>query len=183
MQRHMEDLHLCAHGQDLDLMALSESQPIYVHPAVRAMPSSEALNPPGSAGAVGQHAGGRTGPKDACRLACSAPGWCAGCAIGGRRAGALQLTHEQLQELVGIVSAHHRGTAAGPTGWTFEMLCAACQPDAALDVPLKLVNHILSVELPGVAFLLDGLSIGLKKPGGGVRPIAIRETWYRFTGV
>ena len=29
---------------------------------------------------------------------------------------ALQLTREQLQEVVGIVSAHHRGTAAGPSG-------------------------------------------------------------------
>ena len=97
---------------------------------------------------------------------------------------ALQLTREQLQEVVGIVSAHHRGTAAGPSGWTFEMICAACQSsNAALDVTLELVNLILSGELPREAFLLDGLLIGLEKPGGGVRPIAISETWYRFAGV
>ena len=38
---------------------------------------------------------------------------------------ALQLTREQLQGVVGIVSARHRGTAGGPSGWTFEMICAA----------------------------------------------------------
>ena len=64
------------------------------------------------------------------------------------------------------------------------MICAACQSsDAALDVTLELANIILSGELPREAFLLDGLLIGLKKPGGGVRPIAISETWYRFAGV
>ena len=95
---------------------------------------------------------------------------------------ALQLTREQLQEVVGIVSSH-RGTAAGPSGWTFEMICAACQSsDAALNVTLELVNLILSGELPREGFLLDGLWIGLEKPGGGVRPIAISE-WYRLAGV
>ena len=34
----------------------------------------------------------------------------------------LQLTREQLQEVVGIVTAHHRGTAAGPSGRTFEII-------------------------------------------------------------
>ena len=54
---------------------------------------------------------------------------------------------------------------------------------SALDVTLELDNLILSGELPREAFLLDGLLIGLEKPGGGVRPIAISETWYRFAGV
>ena len=75
---------------------------------------------------------------------------------------ALQLTRELLQEVVGIVSSQYRGTAAGPSGWTFDMICAACQSsDAALDVTLELVNLILSGELPREAFLLDGLLIGL----------------------
>ena len=97
---------------------------------------------------------------------------------------ALPLPREQLQEVLGIVAAHQWGTAAGPSGWTFEMICAACQSsDAALDVTLELVNPILSGELPREAFLLDGLLIRLKRPGGGVRPIAISETGYRFAGV
>ena len=97
---------------------------------------------------------------------------------------ALQLTREQLQDVIGVVAARHKGTAAGPSGWTFEMICAACQTsDSALDVTLQIVNLILSGELPREAFLLEGLLIGLEKPGGGVRPIAISDTWYRFAGV
>ena len=58
---------------------------------------------------------------------------------------ALQLTREQMQKVVGIVSAHHRGTAAGPSEWTLEMICAACRSsDAALDVNLELVILILT---------------------------------------
>ena len=38
-------------------------------------------------------------------------------------------------------------------------------------------------ELPREGFLLERLLIGLEKPGGGVRPIAISETWYCFGGV
>ena len=80
--------------------------------------------------------------------------------------------------------AHHQGTAAGPSGWTFEMICAACQSsDAALDVTLELVTLILSGELPREAFLLDELLMGLEKPGRVVRPIAIIKTCYRFAGV
>ena len=58
---------------------------------------------------------------------------------------ALQLTCAQRQDVVGTVSVHHRGTAAGPSGWTFEMICAAFQSsDAALDETLDLVNLMLS---------------------------------------
>ena len=60
------------------------------------------------------------------------------------------------------------------------MICAACQSsDTALDVNLELVNLILSGELPLEAFLLDGLLIGLEKPGGS-RPIATSEALYRL---
>ena len=63
------------------------------------------------------------------------------------------------------------------------MICAACQSsDAALDVTRKLYNLILSGELPRDAFLLDWLLIGLEKPGGCVRPIAVSEMWYRCAG-
>ena len=38
------------------------------------------------------------------------------------------------EDVVGNVSAHHQGTAEGPSRWTFEMICAADQSsDVALD--------------------------------------------------
>ena len=59
------------------------------------------------------------------------------------------------REVVAIVSAPHRGTAAGPSEWTFEVTCAAYQlSDAARVVTLELVNLILSGELPRQAFQL-----------------------------
>ena len=64
------------------------------------------------------------------------------------------------------------------------MIRAACQSsDGAFDDTLELVNLILSGELAWEAFLLDSLLIGLEKLGGGVRPIAISETWCRLAGV
>ena len=64
------------------------------------------------------------------------------------------------------------------------MIRAACQAsDGALDDTLEVVNLILSGELAWEPFLLDRLLIGLEKPGGGVRPIAISKTWCRFVGV
>lgn len=97
---------------------------------------------------------------------------------------ALQLTLEQLRAVLEFVAKHHRGSAAGPSGWTYEMICTACQSsDAATRATLALVNLILSGELPRETFLLDGNLIGLEKPDGGVRPIAISEAWYRFAGV
>ena len=69
---------------------------------------------------------------------------------------ALQLSRKQLQEVVCNVSAHQRGTAAGPSRCTFEMICAACQSsDAALDASHEMVNLIRSGELPRETFLLD----------------------------
>ena len=71
----------------------------------------------------------------------------------------MQLTQEQLQEVVGIVSAPRRGTGAGPLVWTIEIICAACQlSDAALDVTLELINLILSGYLSREAF--EGIPAG-----------------------
>jgi len=67
---------------------------------------------------------------------------------------AQQLTREQLDVMVGTVSAHHRVTAAGME----DVICCACHsPKAALDVTLELLNFILSGVLPREAFLLGGL--------------------------
>ena len=42
------------------------------------------------------------------------------------------------------------------------------------------MNLILSGKLPRHASLLDSSLIGLQKPHGGVRPIAVGEVWYRL---
>ena len=55
------------------------------------------------------------------------------------------------------MSTRHRGTAEGPSGWTFEMICAACRSsDAALDVTLKLVNPVMSLLIFAFTFTCQG---------------------------
>ena len=99
---------------------------------------------------------------------------------------ALQTSAETLLAVCKRVSAHKRGTAGGPTGWTYEMICACVQSSGdGLRAALQFVNLILSGVLPRSSFLLGSVLVGLQKvtdgvPDGGVRPIAIGEAWYRM---
>lgn len=52
------------------------------------------------------------------------------------------------------------------------MICAAClTSDAAARTTLSMVNLILSGELPGETFLLDGNLLRFEKPESSVMPI------------
>ena len=78
----------------------------------------------------------------------------------------------------------NRGAAGGPTGWTFEQLRAAVSASAEARAGAHaVVNLMLSGKLPRCGVLLDSNLVGLAKPGGGVRPIAIGEVWYRLAGL
>ena len=58
----------------------------------------------------------------------------------------------------------------------YEHILAATTTSAdALGATLAFVNLILSGELPRHDSLLESSLIGLRKPDGGVRPIAIGE--------
>ena len=73
------------------------------------------------------------------------------------------------------------GAAGGPSGWTFEHVIAAVDSStAAFSAALAFINLMLSGELPRHSGLLDSTLIGLTKPDGSVRPIAIGEVWYRL---
>lgn len=99
---------------------------------------------------------------------------------------ALQISAETLLAVCKRVSAHNRGTAGGPTGWTYEMICACVQSsDDGLRAVLRFTNLILSGTLPRSSFILGSVLVALQKvtdgvPNGGVRPIAIGEAWYRL---
>jgi hypothetical protein len=96
---------------------------------------------------------------------------------------ALQITGDTLKMTLKRLDAK-RGAAAGPTSWTYEHVSAAAKASSdAFTAILKFVNLILSGELPRHSSLLDSSLIGLQKPGGGVRPIAIGEVWYRLAGL
>ena len=154
------------------------SAPVRCSAAGCAVPLSEELNPPGRAARAlreSKPADARD-PRVRASLHAVHPAAAPAAPVEAAEP-VLQLTREQLQEVVPVVCAHQRGPAAGPSGWTFERICTACKSsDATIDATVEVVNLILSAELPREAFLLDGLLIGLEKPGGGVWPIVISET-------
>lgn len=84
------------------------------------------------------------------------------------------------------VSAHIRklpnGVAPGLSGWTYDLVKAACTSDVVLDGITALVNDIVGGKLCPRArqLLVATRSIPLGKKGPGVRPIGIGEVWYRI---
>jgi len=93
---------------------------------------------------------------------------------------ALQVSGEVLERTLERIAAK-RGVAAGPSGWTYQhIVVLARHSDRAFSAALAFVNLVLSGELPRSETLLDSLLIGLQKPDGGVRPIAVGEAWYRL---
>lgn len=89
-----------------------------------------------------------------------------------------------------------RGSAPGPSGWTYEMIRSALLHDAtAFDGGLWLINAQLAGTLPHCANLLASRLIPIAKhtaeellllPADAipdVRPIAIGEVWHRLAGL
>lgn len=95
----------------------------------------------------------------------------------------LSIDAEVLQRTLQRLEAK-RGSAGGPTGMTYEHILAATKGSVeALNATVAFVNLMLSGRLPHLGSLLDSSLIGLQKPDGGVRPIAIGEVLYRLTGL
>ena len=83
-----------------------------------------------------------------------------------------------------VLHALPKGSAPGPSGWTYEHIKAATQSRGpAFQAILRVINAIVSGALPHLPELLDSTLIALVKPGGGLRPIAIGEVWYRLAGL
>jgi hypothetical protein len=84
-----------------------------------------------------------------------------------------------------VVVSLPKGSAAGPSGWTFELITAAINgrptgPVAALLV--EMAQQAVAGTLCCRNLLTASRLIGLLKPDGGVRPIAIGEALYRLIG-
>lgn len=67
---------------------------------------------------------------------------------------------------------------------TYEHVLAATKASsAAFNATLAFVNLMLTGRLPRHSSLLDSSLVGIQKPDGGARPIAIGEVLYRLTGL
>ena len=95
---------------------------------------------------------------------------------------AITVTLEMFKD---VLIALPKGSAPGPSGWTYEHIKAATTgEDSALGAALVIINLIVSGTLPHIPELLDSRLIGLQKPnGGGLRPIAIGEAWLRLASL
>ena len=88
-----------------------------------------------------------------------------------------------LDILSDVLQALPKGSAPGPSGWTYEHIKAATQAGNCCAL-LGVINVMIRGDLPHVPELLDSRLIGLEKPGGrGLRPIAIGEVFFRLAGL
>jgi hypothetical protein len=82
--------------------------------------------------------------------------------------------------LADVLKALPRGSAAGPSGWTYEHSKAATtSSEEARVAVLRFVQALVRGDLPYLSRLLEARLLPLAKPNGhGVRPIAIGEVWF-----
>ena len=80
--------------------------------------------------------------------------------------------------------AENCGTADGLAGWTDDHIRQAAWASVeAMEATLEVIKLILSGDLPRHSKLLDSALIGLRKPDGVVRSIAIGEVKYRVAAL
>ena len=77
------------------------------------------------------------------------------------------------------------GSAPGRSGWTGDLLRAIGDDPHCLEGITSLVTMILNGEVRGRAreVLLTSVLVGIGKPKGGVRPIAIGEVFYKLAAL
>jgi hypothetical protein len=88
------------------------------------------------------------------------------------------------QILAKVLKSLPHGSAAGPSGWTYEHIKAATSTsEDARAAVLHLMQAVVRDDLPHLPRLLDARLLPLEKPSSGVRPIAVGEVWYRLAAL
>lgn len=93
--------------------------------------------------------------------------------------------HVTANHLAAVAKELPRGSAPGPSGWTFELVLAAINRQPTGTVAAFLVDiaqRALYGTLPWRELLCASRLVALGKPDGGVRPIAVGEAIYRVIG-
>ena len=80
-----------------------------------------------------------------------------------------------------VLSKSPKGSAPGPSGWTFEHIQAVAQgSEQGMDAVLDFVNSLLAGDMPDWPALKACRLIPLHKGRNKNRPIAIGEAWLRL---
>src|SRR5690606_30837640 len=87
-------------------------------------------------------------------------------------------------ELLEAIDKTPRLSAAGVSGWTFDLIRALLDgaDDDLTTAVVDLLNELLKGRARHADVWLRSRLIPLRKPDGGVRPIAIGEAWPRLLG-
>lgn len=92
-----------------------------------------------------------------------------------------QVTKEQLNK---ILKKLPKGSAPGPSGWTFEHIqTVALESERGMNATHTFLNHILTGNMQEWPEFRASRLIPLQKAGGGIRPIAIGEVWARLVSM
>ena len=86
------------------------------------------------------------------------------------------------ENLAAIVRKMANGAAPGRSGWTGSLLAALVDDPECLDGLTAITSWIVNGKLTGRVKrkLLTSVLVGIDKPDGGIRPIAIGESFYKM---
>jgi hypothetical protein len=88
------------------------------------------------------------------------------------------------QILAKVLKSLPHGSAAGPSGWTYEHIKAATSTrEDAWAAVLRLLQAVVRGDLPHLPRLLDARLLRPEKLSGAARPIAVGEVWYRLAAL
>ena len=91
----------------------------------------------------------------------------------------LRVDKEKLREIIKRELAN--GSAPGRSGWTGDLLKALVDDETCMEGVASMTMAIINGQLQGKVrtLLLSSVLIGLEKPNGGTRPIAMGEIFYK----
>ena len=93
-------------------------------------------------------------------------------------------SHIDPKALAHLVLSLPTHSAPGPSGWSFAMLRGLVEADGEEGTVMRALSHIVgatvSGRLPAREWVLASRLIAVRKPDGGVRPIAIGESLTRL---
>jgi hypothetical protein len=92
---------------------------------------------------------------------------------------------EDCEVVRSIIRSSNNGSASGPSGWGGNMLSTLAESPICMAGIITLLKDIINGNIPAASrpYLLACRLVGLNKNGGGVRPIAIGEVFYRLAAV
>jgi len=107
------------------------------------------------------------------------PAGAAGLPIGDGHRPEVTITATELQETCALAP---RQSAAGVSGWSYDLIRQIVQEQEAAELGGRLLTQIGSGDGANSTLWLRSRLVLLAKPGGGVRPLAVGEAWTRLLG-